>query len=90
MRSLLSCPGQLFERFVISALNLLRQILQCEDYTPPQNIRLSEGTTAIARLSQSHSQTPILFDTLSHFFYDSRDSTSLPFPSLPSPPFPSQ
>lgn len=34
--------GQLFERFVIQVLNLFSQILRCEDYSPPETIRLSE------------------------------------------------
>lgn len=43
MSSGLCSIGQLFDRFVICALNLLREIVQCEDYTPLQNIRLTEG-----------------------------------------------
>jgi len=37
-------PGQLFERFVVCALNLFQQILRCEDYNPPQNLHLSESS----------------------------------------------
>jgi hypothetical protein len=36
--------GQLYERFVIQSLNLLRQIVQCEDYSLPTNLRLSESS----------------------------------------------
>jgi hypothetical protein len=35
--------GQLYERFIIQAMNLLKQIIKCEDYDLPTNLQLSKS-----------------------------------------------